>query len=357
MSLLLFTADPAGTHRYFFEMVWMLCQLPITVTADNGLVGAITKEIAYLHRLTHLILPFNEGLSKDGSLEGLHTLAYITDLELQYCSFGGTVPSFFGNLRALTNLGLGSNFFEGELPSTFWSLSNLRILGIDNNYFKGRIESFGNLKKLENLYAEDNSLYGSITESMISGWTKMKVLDLSLNELGGSLPTNLFSLSNLEVLDLHSNELSGPIPPITTANEQLTLVALHRNKFNSTIPSTINKLVNLAHLDVSQNNIVLPFPSTMSEMTNLRYLFVGQNSFQTQVIPGWVADLTKLRELSMKGSNLTGTIPSFLGGLSKLQLLDFDMNELTGTIPEVCFFVVGWIMFLTHPLRHYNDRH
>lgn len=302
-------------------------------TANNGLAGELPKEIQLLHRLTKFAVPFNADLTSEQSLDGVHMLEFLTDLELQYCALGGQIPDWFGNLQALTNIGLGNNLFVGPLPDSFFKLTNLVTLGLDDNGFSGPIAPFAAFTQLESLYLEDNAFSGELTTTLFSSWASMIELDLSSNLLDGPLPSNLWSISTLEVMDLHDNDLLGPIPEITALHESMFFVALHKNKLEWRIPDTINNLKNLAHLDVSINNLQLPFPSAMSELSLLRYLFTGQNDFENHPIPSFLQQMTTLRELSMKDNNLTGEIPSFLGSLTRLQVLDLDQNKLGGQIP------------------------
>ncbi|KAL3908391.1 MAG: hypothetical protein SGILL_008500 [Bacillariaceae sp.] len=301
---------------------------------NNGLNGDLPREIQFLHRLTHLILPFNADLSSESSLDGVHMLEYLTDLEFQYCSLAGPIPDWLGNLRQLTNLSLGNNAFTGTLGQNFFKLSNLNLLGMDDNDLSGPIAPFAALSNLESLYLEDNEFSGELAGSLFSSWTKMIELDLSFNKLDGPLPSNMWSIDTLQVIDIHGNDFVGPIPDITAPHENLYFLALHDNRLDWRIPDTINNLVNLAHLDVSKNNLEIPFPATMSELSNLRYLFTGQNAFEDHRLPAFLRSMTDLRELSMKDNNLTGEISTFLGLLTRLQVLDLDQNKLVGQIPE-----------------------
>ncbi|KAG7350876.1 RHS repeat-associated core domain containing protein [Nitzschia inconspicua] len=301
---------------------------------NNGLAGDLPSEIQLLHRLTKLALSFNANLTSQKSLDGVHMLVYLTDLELHYCSLVGRIPDWFGNLRALTNLSLGNNALDGPLPDSFFKLTNLVLLGLDDNGFTGPIEPFAAFTQLDSLYLEDNVFTGELTESLIRSWGKMVELDLSTNKLDGPLPPNLWSITSLQVMDLNGNNFVGPIPEITTLHDNLQFLSLYNNRLDWRIPTTINNLKNLAHLDLSINNLELPYPSTMSQLSLLRYLFTGENRFVDHPIPQFLAQLTNLRELSMKESSLTGTIPTFLGNLSRLQVLDLDRNKLEGQIPE-----------------------
>lgn len=340
--------------------------------SNNGLTGTLPAELSILHRLTHVIMPFNEGITSNASFMSLKTLAYLEHLELQYCSLTGAIPGvysakkelslyrsrvfstltclffivflptdYMGELRALTSIGFGNNFLEGAIPESFFELTNLVLLGLDDNGLTGPISSFSALSNIESLYLEDNAFTGPLSSSLISSWPRMIELDLSFNQLDGPLPSNLWSMENVEVIDLHGNGFIGSIPDVTTVHPNLFFLALHDNALDFAIPSTIINFPNLAHLDLSKNNLILPFPAGMGQMTNLRYLFTGQNDFSQHLVPDWLASLTELRELSMKDNNLTGPIPSFLGSLTRLQVLDLDQNQLNGNIPDQLGLLVG----------------
>lgn len=309
--------------------------------SNNGLAGRLPSELSLLHRVTHLITPFNAGLTSNESFLAVRGLANLQHIEMQYCSLTGKVPDYLGDLRSLTSIGFGNNFLDGLLPQNFFQLTNLELLGLDDNGFTGPVSSFSSFSNMQSLYLEDNAFMGPLTEALISEWPSMVELDLSSNQLDGPIPANIWDMPNLEVLDLHDNDFIGFIPDIPSVHANLFFLALHDNNLDWVIPGSITNLPNLAHLDVSKNSLQLPFPTGMSEMTGLRYLFTGQNAFSEHPVPTWLAGMTTLREISMKDNNLTGTIPSFLGGLSRLQILDLDQNRLSGSIPEELGLLTG----------------
>jgi len=303
--------------------------------SNNALIGSLPIEIQYLHRLNDLILPFNAGLIENSSLSGLVSLPFLKHLELQYCGISGSIPADFGNLGALTFLGLGNNFMSGTIPESFFQLSNLIVCALDDNFLESEIAPFAKFTNMEKLYIEDNAISGQITEEMITnGWQKMIDLDTSVNRLVGPIPANIWSMSNLEVLDLHGNDFVGAIPMIPSVHDRMMFLAVQDNTLDWRIPESINNLINLAHLDISANNMVIPFPSTMNQLSNLRSLYTGINPFEEHPIPSFLEGMTNLKELSMKQNKVTGTVPAFLGGLTNLQVLDLDFNQLEGSIPS-----------------------
>jgi len=93
-------------------------------------------------------------------------------------------------------------------------------------------------------------------------------------------------------------------------------------------------LRNVRHLDVAHNELTAPLPELLGDLTSLTYPSTGINSFLPGPIPSFVESLTNLRELSMKGNEVTGEVPTWIGSLTALQLLDLDSNELVGPVPE-----------------------
>ncbi|EOA40634.1 hypothetical protein CARUB_v100108951mg, partial [Capsella rubella] len=68
-------------------------------------------------------------------------------------------------------------------------------------------------------------------------------------------------------------------------------------------------------------------------------------------IPSSFSNLTSLRELLFRNSNITGTIPSNIGEYSSLQQVDLSFNKLHGPIPASLFNLNQ----LTHLDVSYND--
>jgi hypothetical protein len=101
-------------------------------------------------------------------------------------------------------------------------------------------------------------------------------LKLVSNNLNGPVPLVLTSLP-LEVLDLSSNELVGTIPPELGNMTSLTVLDLSHNRLGSSIPSTLGNLVNLEELLLDANMFGGEIPSTLTQLTRLRYLSVRYN--------------------------------------------------------------------------------
>jgi len=301
----------------------------------NNLQGSLPNELQHLsNSMEQLNLRFNPGLTGEFPT-GYQRLSNLWDIQLQYCSLTGQLPSYLGSQLPLRLLGVSNNLLTGTVPASIMSSTSLQILALDDNDLHADIADFTGLTKIKDLYLEDNKFTGELTDSLISSWPSIKELDLSNNKIKSTLPANLFTkMEFLKIMDLHGNQFYGPIPDTALPEHKLVFLALHDNELTGTIPDSITGMTTLEHLDVSRNQLSSTISSSLSNLKNLRYLFVGSNSYDAQEIPSFLMELSNLRELSIKQANLIGQIPASIGKLSMLQVLDLDQNDLTGEIPR-----------------------
>lgn len=79
------------------------------------------------------------------------------------------------------------------------------------------------------------------TELLASDYEKITSLNLSGKNLSGSIPSEIFKLTNLEELDLSNNNFSGEVPSLTSL-KSLKVVNLSNNKYSENINSLLDKL-------------------------------------------------------------------------------------------------------------------
>jgi hypothetical protein len=94
---------------------------------------------------------------------------------------------------------------------------------------------------------------------------------LSYNQLSGSIPSSIGSITGLGFLNLSNNLLTGTIPSVIGSLTNLGTLYLNGNQLNGVVPSSIGNLTNLTALDVS-SNLLTSMPSSLGSLTNM-YLF------------------------------------------------------------------------------------
>ncbi len=163
-------------------------------------------------------------------------------------------------------------------------------------------------------------------------------LDISGNNLNGTLPADLGSLTSLETLDLSDNRLSGTIPNLS-ALTSLTTLDLGDNQVSGTIPAWLSALTSLTTLDLGDNQVSGTIPDWQGSLPSLTTLDLGDNRLTGPIPEDWDA-LNQLEVLYLNDNQLSGTIPAGLGSLSGLQVARFAGNTLTGCVPNGLRYLV-----------------
>jgi Leucine-rich repeat (LRR) protein len=162
---------------------------------------------------------------------------------------------------------------------------------------------------------------------------RVSEINLSLNNLVGTIPPMLATLTGLTSLDLEQNEISGPFPQEVLSLTELTELNIRNNGFFGSIPSNIDTLKNLTTLLLFNNPLTGHLPSTLGNLTNLTNIRIGATQIDGP-IPPELGQLTSLTNLGLRSNNLSGNIPPELGELISLDNLELYGNELTGEIPS-----------------------
>ena len=114
----------------------------------------------------------------------------------------------------------------------------------------------------------DNQLIGSIPPE-IGSLTNLNRLFLYNNQLAGSIPIEISNLTNLTELGLENNRLTGPIPSEISNLTNLTKLILNDNQLTGVIPEIICDLnINWNNRDyfrISYNQLCPPYPSCIED--------------------------------------------------------------------------------------------
>ena len=254
--------------------------------------------------------------------------------------------------------------------------------------------AFYNATDGENWRASENWLSGAPLGEWWGVTTnddgRVTVLDLNGNNLVGTVPPDLGSLTALARLDLGGNRLDGCLPASLYAQDQLDVSPLGRAPnpppaqtsaetdrdallaiFNATdgdswdgsstwagrapigkwvgvttdedgrvvelnvnlggaeIPPEVSHLTGLTTLKLSGVSGALP--PELGNLVNLTGLHLGGNGLSGE-IPPELGNLVNLTGLGLSNNRLCGKMPPELGGLA-MQSLDLAGNQLTGEIP------------------------
>ena len=162
-------------------------------------------------------------------------------------------------------------------------------------------------------------------------------LNLSNNNLIGTIPAEVGQLVNLAQLYLRLNALSGPIPAEVGQLTQLRRLNLNYNALSGPIPAEVGQLTQLQYLYLQGNALSGPIPAEVGRLTQLQLLDLHNNDLSGP-IPAEVSALAALKDLKLyNNAALSGPIPdSFLGSLPSLREVEIQNTQIT--VPETAAF-------------------
>ena len=101
----------------------------------------------------------------------------------------------------------------------------------------------------------------------------------------------VYSIEDTERLDLSYNQLTGSIPPEMGNLINLTLLGLTDNQLTGSISSELSNMTNLSSLYLSQNQLTGSIPPEIGNLINLERLHLYNNQF-SGLIPESICDLS-----------------------------------------------------------------
>nr|XP_023884268.1 probable LRR receptor-like serine/threonine-protein kinase At1g53420 [Quercus suber] len=183
-------------------------------------------------------------------------LGNITTLKNLFMSnnlLSGTVAHELGKLVNLENLILSANYLTGELPVNLTNLIKLKEIRFSSNNFTGRMpDFFRSWKQLNQLEIRASGFEGPIPSSIsvLSDLTDLRIGDI-VGE--GSKFPNLSSMTGMSRLDLSFNQLDGTVPNFDVL-KNLTFMYLTNNLLTGAIPDWVKNRDDNYQIDLSYNN-------------------------------------------------------------------------------------------------------
>ncbi|KAK9734933.1 hypothetical protein RND81_04G172300 [Saponaria officinalis] len=291
-----------------------------------------------------------------------------------------------GNMTGLKRLDLGDTFFDSVVFPTLVNLSSLEFLSLFNCELQEEVPfSLLNLKQLRYLEIGANSaLFASfglfnwsspleyLSLSFVNFSTRilpslpgqapyklLRVINLSLCNLQGEIPSWMWSIPKLEEIYVGNNELIGVPSKFLDemASTNLQILDLRWNNFtgNISLYKIYGKFPNLLVLILSNNNLII---STRAEgdTTLARWPMIvalGLSSCNLNEIPTLLKNQSYLSDLDLSNNDIHGEIPEWLlnEGKETLQALDISNNFIKGSL-EILPWEGLWFLDVSSNLLH-----
>ena len=192
----------------------------------------------------------------------------------------------------------------------------IRGIDLSNNNLNGTIPgSIANLKHLEQLFLNGNKISGGIPEE-ICHLEKLLDLNLSGNRLSGPLPANIGNMKSLSTLYLDSSL------PIEGDGSDI-----NRNQISGEIPLSLTKLQNLSVLDITDNDLSGKIPDAIWSMPSLTIINLKGNRLEREITPA-IANAKNLKQLILENNHLSGQLPNQIYELTQLEELSLGNYTL-----------------------------
>ncbi|AES86942.1 putative leucine-rich repeat-containing, plant-type, leucine-rich repeat domain, L [Medicago truncatula] len=312
-----------------------------------------------LQNLVSIDLGFNSFKGKMPS--SLLKLPYLRELKLPFNQIGGLLVEFDIASSVLEMLDLGSNNLQGHIPVSVFNLRKLRVLQLSSNKLNGTIQ-LDIIRRLSNLTVlglSNNFLSIDVNfrdDHQLSLFREIRVVQLASCNLRG-IPSFLRNQSKLLFLDISRNDIEGSIPNWIWKHESLLNLNLSKNSLTNFEETSWNLSSNLYMVDLSFNRLQGPIsfipkhafyldyssnklssivqPDIGNYLPAINILFLSNNSFKGEIDES-LCNASYLRLLDLSYNNFDGKIPKCFATLSsRLLMLNFEGNKLHGHIPDI----------------------
>ncbi|CAJ2656926.1 unnamed protein product [Trifolium pratense] len=242
------------------------------------------------------------------------------------CGIVGNIPLEVGNMSELLRFSVYDNNINGPIPATFKGLQKLQELDLGINGLEGSfIEEICKIERLSELYLDNNKLSG-VLPTCLGNMTFLKQLYIGSNSFNSSsIPSSLWSLTDILVVDLSSNAFIGNLPLEIGNLRAIVILDLSRNHISGNIPATISSVITLQNLSLAHNKLMGSIPASLGKMVSLISLDLSQNML-TGVIPKSLQSLLYLQNINLSYNRLQGEIPDG-GPFKKFTAQSFKHNE------------------------------
>ncbi|WJX67395.1 hypothetical protein P8452_51864 [Trifolium repens] len=327
----------------------------------NGFKGAVPS--THFEGLVNLMIIDLGDNSFDGRApSSLFRLQSLQQLMLYYNKFEGILEEFpNASWSLLEMVDLSGNNFVGPIPMSIFKLKRLRLLQLTKNKFSGTIQLdvIGRLQNLSTLDLGHNNLsvdanirddheaasfpnlktlwLGSCNLRAFPKFLKYKssnmlYLDLSGNQISGTIPNWIWRFDSMIVLNISYNSLTNFEGPLQNLSSNLFKLDLHSNQLQGIAPTFVK---NAIYLDYSSNRFSsINLTEIGSQMPFLYYLSLSNNSFHGTIHESF-CNISGLKALDLSYNSFNGKIPMCLTRRSNtLRLLNLGGNKLNDHISD-----------------------
>ncbi|KAJ6868236.1 hypothetical protein NC651_033330 [Populus alba x Populus x berolinensis] len=347
-------------HDKSFHLLYVLIVLLLLMKLAPGFISGVKgATFGCIERERQALLKFKEGIIDDygllstwGSEEEKRNCCtwrgvgcnnrtgHVTSLDLSGFNLSQTIdwlqvpnrlPRLHELLLSSCSLSIiGSPSLSLVNPSKSLAIVDFSFNDLSSSIFHW-LANFGN--SLVDLDLSHNQLQGSIPDAF-TNMTSLRTLNLSSNQLQGDL-SSFGQMCSLNKLYISRNNLTGELSQLFGCVENsLEILQLDGNKLHGSLPD-ITRFTFMRELNLSWNQLNGSLPERFSQHSELVLLHLNDNQLTGSLTD--VAMLSSLRELGISNNRLDGTVSESIGSLFQLEKLHVGGNSLQGVMSEAHF--------------------
>lgn len=259
-----------------------------------------------------------------------------TEVGVPICYREGIVCSG-GNLDAgVSEIELLANNLDGDIPETIFDLPNIKLLSFADNQVDLSFDKIGDAKTLVVLKLSNTNLRALTGIGGAS--SSLRELHVAGNQLNGTIPPELYDLSNLQHLFMDNNLLSGTIASEIGQMVALKVLSVSSNTLTGQLPLEIGALSSLSRLALHRNRLSGNLPSTLNDLAALTSLLLDNQKdrkFSGPLIS--FSSNSALETIALNDNDFSGTIPyDFLDRVSQDAAVRvyLQRNRIGGAVPN-----------------------
>lgn len=263
------------------------------VCFDNSLTGPIPSSISELESLELVLIAYN--------------------------LLTGSIPTFEKS-SALTTVLLTDLRLTGSIPQSIGNLPRIQLFAAGNNQLTGKVPSFaGNTGTLSELWLYGNLLTGIGDFFQMAPPNALTLVQCHQNRFTDFFPSRIGEFTSLRVLDLSDNQLKGTLP------SEVGLIPIQEHDSIS---------FDEGSFDVGRNRLTGTIPTELGLLTTADRIDVGDNQLRG-TIPRELGNCTNLSELVLFFNLLEGTVPTEIAALPFLETFKVAGNDgISGDLDE-----------------------
>jgi len=295
-----------------------LTELEFIDLSHNNLEGNIP---ICMQNLTHLIAIDLKVNNLSGEMPTwMYDTPSFYGLDLSQNNFSGTIPKDIDDAADLSYFNISNNLLTGEIPAELMNIdtSILTKFDISNNQYiytdDTNVQTF-----INDINSSLPNYYQDILNTNKANDEYAFLVRLYDSTDGDNWSDN----TNWNVGD-HCSQ-SARWEGVYCENNRISHLYLNNNNLNGTIPSQIGSLTQVQRVKLNNNNLSGKIPSEIGSLTNMDWLYLEHNML-TGDIPSTIGNLHNLTNLALYNNKLTGDIPSQITNLSALQYIYANNN-------------------------------